>query len=129
MRTPLGPGSAGRRHAVRAVRLTLPSHQEISVHGAQSAAPRGGSQGQDARHPEDPRDSALLEDANGTPGLRRPSRPRIVANSHDIAQAESDPVETTFELNDTLYCKASIPPTEEIYLWLGVCREPWGEPV
>lgn len=34
---------------------------------------------------------------------------------------ESDPIETTFELNDTLYAKASIPPTEEVYLWLGVC--------
>ena len=44
----------------------------------------------------------------------------MVTDSHDFVQAESDPVETTFELNDTLYCKASIPPTEEIYLWLGV---------
>jgi hypothetical protein len=24
-------------------------------------------------------------------------------------------------LNDTLYAKAHIPPTEEVYLWLGVC--------
>ncbi|KAF2144486.1 uncharacterized protein K452DRAFT_284804 [Aplosporella prunicola CBS 121167] len=31
----------------------------------------------------------------------------------------SDPIETTFELNDTLYAKAQIPPTEEVYLWLG----------
>ncbi|KAF4305551.1 putative prefoldin subunit [Botryosphaeria dothidea] len=31
----------------------------------------------------------------------------------------SDPIETTFELNDTLYAKAEIPPTEEVYLWLG----------
>lgn len=53
----------------------------------------------------------------------------MVTNSHDTAQAESDPVETTFELNDTLYCKASIPPTEEIYLWLGVCRGPRGKPI
>ncbi|KAL7619817.1 peptide chain release factor 1 [Parahypoxylon ruwenzoriense] len=34
-------------------------------------------------------------------------------------QEESDPLETTFELNDTLYAKALIPPTEEVYLWLG----------
>ncbi|KAI1331589.1 Prefoldin subunit-domain-containing protein [Xylariaceae sp. FL0255] len=33
--------------------------------------------------------------------------------------SRSDPIETTFELNDTLYAKASIPPTEEVYLWLG----------
>ncbi|RDL32536.1 Prefoldin subunit 3 [Venustampulla echinocandica] len=31
----------------------------------------------------------------------------------------SDPIESTFELNDTLYAKANIPPTEEVYLWLG----------
>ncbi|KAF2470335.1 Prefoldin, subunit 3 [Lindgomyces ingoldianus] len=31
----------------------------------------------------------------------------------------SDPIETTFELNDTLYAKAEIPPTDEVYLWLG----------
>ncbi|MCJ1253950.1 peptide chain release factor 1 [Lignoscripta atroalba] len=32
---------------------------------------------------------------------------------------DSDPIETTFELNDTLYAKAHIPPTDEVYLWLG----------
>ncbi|KAJ9148515.1 Prefoldin subunit 3 [Pleurostoma richardsiae] len=32
---------------------------------------------------------------------------------------ESDPIETTFELNDTLYAKAEVPPTDEVYLWLG----------
>ncbi|KAL8834176.1 MAG: hypothetical protein Q9170_003877 [Blastenia crenularia] len=31
----------------------------------------------------------------------------------------SEPIETTFELNDTLYAKAEIPPTNEVYLWLG----------
>ncbi|KAL8928395.1 MAG: hypothetical protein Q9172_000881 [Xanthocarpia lactea] len=31
----------------------------------------------------------------------------------------SEPIETTFELNDTLYAKAVIPPTDEVYLWLG----------
>jgi len=31
----------------------------------------------------------------------------------------SDPIEATFELNDTLYAKAEIPPTDEVYLWLG----------
>ncbi|KFY33038.1 hypothetical protein V495_08490 [Pseudogymnoascus sp. VKM F-4514 (FW-929)] len=34
-------------------------------------------------------------------------------------KADSDPIEATFELNDTLYAKAHIPPTEEVYLWLG----------
>ena len=36
-----------------------------------------------------------------------------------MVQPDSDPIETTFELNDTLYAKALIPPTEEVYLWLG----------
>lgn len=31
----------------------------------------------------------------------------------------SDPIETIFELNDTLYAKAEVPPTDEVYLWLG----------
>ncbi|RDW73812.1 prefoldin subunit 3 [Coleophoma crateriformis] len=31
----------------------------------------------------------------------------------------SDPIEATFELNDTLFAKAHVPPTEEVYLWLG----------
>ncbi|OCL08441.1 prefoldin subunit [Glonium stellatum] len=31
----------------------------------------------------------------------------------------SEPTETTFELNDTLFAKALVPPTEEVYLWLG----------
>lgn len=34
-------------------------------------------------------------------------------------QADADPIETTFELNDTLYAKAEVPPTDEVYLWLG----------
>ena len=28
-------------------------------------------------------------------------------------------MEATFELNDTLYAKALVPPTDEVYLWLG----------
>ncbi|KAI9710506.1 MAG: peptide chain release factor 1 [Bogoriella megaspora] len=34
---------------------------------------------------------------------------------------DSDPIEATFELNDTLYAKAEVPPTDEVYLWLGAC--------
>ncbi|KAL6692051.1 Prefoldin subunit domain-containing protein [Trichoderma pleuroticola] len=36
-----------------------------------------------------------------------------------LRKEETDPIETTFELNDTLYAKANIPPTEEVYIWLG----------
>ncbi|QYS96058.1 Prefoldin subunit 3 [Trichoderma simmonsii] len=36
-----------------------------------------------------------------------------------LRKEETDPIETTFELNDTLYARANIPPTEEVYIWLG----------
>lgn len=36
-----------------------------------------------------------------------------------LPQDEEDPIETTFELNETLHAKAKIPPTEEVYIWLG----------
>ncbi|KAL9948746.1 hypothetical protein D7B24_008059 [Verticillium nonalfalfae] len=36
-----------------------------------------------------------------------------------LKKDDPEPVETTFELNDTLYAKAKIPPTEEVYIWLG----------
>lgn len=36
-----------------------------------------------------------------------------------LSQPGSDPIEATFELNDTLYAKALVPPTDEVYLWLG----------
>lgn len=36
-----------------------------------------------------------------------------------ILQPDSDPLEATFELNDTLYAKALISYTKEVYLWLG----------
>ncbi|KAJ3498098.1 hypothetical protein NLG97_g1386 [Lecanicillium saksenae] len=36
-----------------------------------------------------------------------------------LRKDESEPIETTFELNETLYSRANIPPTEEVYIWLG----------
>lgn len=36
-----------------------------------------------------------------------------------MLQPGDEPIEATFELNDTLYIKAKCPPTEEVYLWLG----------
>ncbi|KAL1305988.1 hypothetical protein AAFC00_004122 [Neodothiora populina] len=32
---------------------------------------------------------------------------------------DAEPIETLFELNDTLYAKAEVGKTEEVYLWLG----------
>lgn len=43
-----------------------------------------------------------------------------VTGDWQLLQPGSDPIEATFELNDTLYAKAHIPVTEEVYLWLGV---------
>lgn len=41
-----------------------------------------------------------------------------------MQQDETDPIETTFELNETLYARAKIPPTDEVHIWLGVCPPP-----
>jgi hypothetical protein len=37
-----------------------------------------------------------------------------------LMQPDAQPLETTFELSDTLYAKALVPPPNEVYLWLGV---------
>lgn len=37
-----------------------------------------------------------------------------------LHQPDAEPLEASFELNDTLYAKANIPRSEEVYLWLGV---------
>jgi len=37
-----------------------------------------------------------------------------------MKDADED-LETRFELNDTLYATATVPPSNEVYLWLGVC--------
>ena len=43
----------------------------------------------------------------------------LQASKLDDFQPGSEAIEATFELNDTLYAKAVIPPTDEVYLWLG----------
>lgn len=35
-------------------------------------------------------------------------------------QETTEPMETHFLLADNVYCKASVPPTEKVCLWLGV---------
>ncbi|KAF5984097.1 prefoldin subunit 3 [Fusarium coicis] len=37
-----------------------------------------------------------------------------------LRKDDDEAIDTTFELNDTLYSKAKIPATEEVYIWLGV---------
>ncbi|KAF2641533.1 Prefoldin, subunit 3 [Massarina eburnea CBS 473.64] len=34
-------------------------------------------------------------------------------------KSSATPIETTFELNETLFAKAEVPPTDEVFLWLG----------
>lgn len=41
----------------------------------------------------------------------------FLISSHSDSDAE--PLETTFELSDTLHARALVPPTKEVYLWLG----------
>ncbi|KAL2210834.1 Prefoldin, subunit 3 [Sarocladium strictum] len=36
-----------------------------------------------------------------------------------LRREETEPIESTFELNETLYVKANIPPTDEVHIWLG----------
>ncbi|KAI1020833.1 hypothetical protein LB504_011958 [Fusarium proliferatum] len=45
-----------------------------------------------------------------------------------LRKDDDEAIDTTFELNDTLYSKAKIPATEEVYIWLGVTspyRQTW----
>ena len=44
----------------------------------------------------------------------------FVARVLIVLQPEAEPLETTFELNDTLYAKAHVSTPEEVYIWLGV---------
>jgi prefoldin subunit 5 len=37
----------------------------------------------------------------------------------NLRKDDAEPLETTFELNDTLFAKAEVPPIDEVYLWLG----------
>lgn len=41
---------------------------------------------------------------------------------NDVFQETTEPMETHFLLADSVYCKASVPPTEKVCLWLGVRR-------
>ncbi|CUS08110.1 unnamed protein product [Tuber aestivum] len=50
---------------------------------------------------------------------RRKDEGSVNVNGWMDKQSSSKPFEATFELNDTLYARANIPATEEVYLWLG----------
>ena len=44
----------------------------------------------------------------------------IVLNRYCLHQELGEPLETDFELNDTLYAKATIQGAEKVCIWLGV---------
>jgi prefoldin subunit 5 len=48
----------------------------------------------------------------------------VLALTRDSLQSDAEPFEAMFELNDTLFAKANIHETDEVYLWLGVCETP-----
>jgi hypothetical protein len=89
--------------------------QEISVYGAELATARGWVEGQVAGYPEDVGYREVLGSEKGW--LRSRQGRGAFAN---MGQDETEPIETTFELNETLHARAEIPPTDEVYLWLGV---------
>lgn len=88
--------------------------------GVEHATEVGWPARQDTRYSEDAGHGPVLEDEDGTswPAVRIGGR-RKRTKWLTAHQDESDPIETTFELNDTLYAKAEVPATEEVYIWLG----------
>lgn len=60
----------------------------------------------------------FLKSRDVNPPFIRPTS-RDTTNSL-FAQDDAEPLETSFELNDTLFAKANIEKVNEVYLWLGV---------
>lgn len=95
-------------------------NQEVPVHGVEHATESCGSERQDTRHPKDVGDGPIPEDTDGM-SPRHDCLPAALGTqgADGAHQDETDPIETTFELNDTLFAKAEVPPTDEVYIWLG----------
>jgi hypothetical protein len=92
--------------------------KQIPVYGSQHPTTSGRTRRQDTRYSENVGYSAVLEDEDGQHAADFDIC--LEADCGFLDQPGSDPIQTTFELNDTLYAKAHIPPTNEVYLWLGV---------
>jgi hypothetical protein len=90
--------------------------QKIPIHGSQHPKASGRVEREDTRHPKDPGHGSIPEE---TEGLSTCLSFKSIPCSYLLLQPDAEPLETTFELNDTLYAKALVPPTEEVYLWLG----------
>lgn len=117
------------------IKLTTIPSQKIPIHGIKHAKARPRPQRQDPRHPQNARDGAVLEIERCTYCSSRSFRlllrhlwscvpPRFQRNikqpSNISLQDDAEPLETSFELNDTLFAKANIEKVNEVYLWLGV---------
>lgn len=91
--------------------------QKIPIHGSQHPTAQSRLEGEDSRYTEDVGYGAVPQDSKGRSLLG--SRIKWCRAESFLVQPDSNPIEATFELNDTLYAKALVPPTEEVYLWLG----------
>lgn len=94
-----------------------PAIQKIPVHGSQHPTAQSKPEGEDSRHTEDTGYRTVPQDSKGRSSFGFWAG--WCSAESFLVQPDSDPIEATFELNDTLYAKALVPPTEEVYLWLG----------
>lgn len=103
-----------------------PATQKIPIHGIQHFQASLGPERQNPRHPEDARYGAIPQIKRCAPSLNFPPlsllshRKTTKTNTTSPIQDEAEPLETSFELNDTLFAKANIEKVNEVYLWLGV---------
>ena len=87
--------------------------QEVSIHGSQYTAEKCWIERQDPGYTENIGYGAIPQNKNRLLHLHK------FQHDAETRQSESEPIETTFELNETLYAKALISATDEVYLWLG----------
>lgn len=98
---------------------TCNTGQKIPVYGTESSKANGRLKREDTGNPENTRRCQIFKTEKGielkiTSAMRQDWR--------KCSQDETDPIEATFELNNTLYARANIPPTDEVYIWLGVSK-------
>lgn len=117
----MGIGDGDRKDQGTELTFVLLVFQKVPIHGAEPTTAGCRAQGQDAGYPKDAGYGPVSQDEKGlfVHGDWRGKRRMKGANGYG-KQDEPEPIETTFELNETLYAKANIPPTDEVYIWLGV---------
>lgn len=99
---------------------------EVPIHGDEHAAAGGGTEGEDPGHQKDVGHRQVSPEASKGKDCSLSVFFRVVRLWREIdvffVQAGSEtPLETHFELNDTLHARATIDAddTDEVYLWLG----------